>query len=122
MALVSNSMDGILFSVKKMLGIPDEDTFFDKDIILNINTALSILTQLGVGPDTGFSIYDKTAQWKDFIDDPRLESVKSFVHLKVRLLFDPPMSSAVAEAMNRMVDELTFRINVATENIKAENV
>lgn len=108
--------ESILSSIKKLLGITKEYTQFDTDIIIHINAALSILTQLGVGPAEGFSISDKTATWSDFISDSkRLESVKSYVYLKVRLLFDPPTSSAVADSMNRLISELEWRINVTVD-------
>ena len=107
-------MNSILTSIKKMLGVDEEYDCFDTDIILHINSVLMILTQLGVGPSEGFIITDKTATWKDFLKDTKkLESVKSYVYLKVKLLFDPPLSSAVMEATNRLISELEFRLNVA---------
>lgn len=109
-------MDSILTSVKKMLGIPEEYTQFDVDIILHINSVLMILTQLGVGPKSGFLIEDKHDFWEDFVDDERLEAVKSYVYLKVRLIFDPPTSSAVIESMNRTLSELEWRLNIAAES------
>lgn len=109
-------MDSILTSIKNLLGIIEECTDFDQIIIMHINSVFSILNQLGVGPATGFSIEDDSAVWSDFIDnDPRLSDVKSFVYLKVRMLFDPPLSSAVAESMNRLASELEWRINVAVD-------
>lgn len=101
------NLDSILASVKKMLGIAEEYEHFDADIIMHINTVLSILTQIGLGPDGGFSISDYTAVWSDFMDDDdQLSMVKSYLYLKVRLLFDPPLSSSVADAMNRQISEL----------------
>lgn len=110
--------DSILTSVKKLLGITEECTDFDADIIIHINSALMILTQLGVGPIEGFSIQDKTVLWTNFLgeDNQKLESVKSYVYMKVRLMFDPPSSSAVMESMNRMISELEWRLNVAAES------
>lgn len=106
----------ILDSIKKLLGIPSEVTEFDTDILIHINSVFSILTQLGVGPSSGFSIEDSSAEWSDFIgDDFRLSDVKSFVYLKTRLLFDPPASSAAMDAMNRMASELEWRINVSVD-------
>ena len=106
----------ILDSIKKLLGIPYEATEFDTDILIHINSVFSILTQLGVGPSSGFSIEDSSTEWSDFIgDDARLSDVKSFVYLKTRLLFDPPASSAAMDAMNRMVNELEWRINVSVD-------
>ena len=76
-----------------------------------------ILNQLGVGPSNGFSITDKTAVWSNFIsDNDNLEAVKSYVYMKVRLLFDPPLSSAVMECMNRMIGELEWRLNSEAES------
>ena len=109
-------MDSILTSVKKMLGIPEDYEQFDMDIIMHINSVLMILTQLGVGPEEGFAIADKTDEWDDFIgDNVLLELVKSYVYLKVRLIFDPPQSSSVIEAMNRQISEFEWRINVAVD-------
>lgn len=108
--------ESILTSIKKLLGITENYEQFDTDIIIHINTVLMILQQLGVGPKNGFSISDKTATWGDFLPDGKnMEAVKSYVLLKVRLLFDPPMSSAVMDCINRMISELEFRINVAAE-------
>lgn len=109
-------MESILTSIKKMLGITEEYTHFDQDIIMHINSVFMILTQLGVGPSEGFSIQDAYAVWTDFIPDTtKLESVKSYVYMKVKLLFDPPLSSAVTESMNRMISEFEWRLNVAVD-------
>ena len=109
--------DSILTSIKKLLGITEEYEHFDQDIIMHINSVFMILNQLGVGPSNGFSITDKTAVWSDFISEgTNLESVKSYIYLKVRLLFDPPTTSAVMESMNRMISELEFRLNVSAES------
>lgn len=108
-------MDSILISIKKLLGITEEYKHFDADLVMHINTVLSILTQLGVGPANGFSIVDSVEKWSDFVDETKYEAVKSFVHLKVKLLFDPPSSSAHIEAINRQLSELEWRLNVATE-------
>lgn len=109
--------DSILTSIKKLLGITEEYEHFDQDIIIHINSVFMILNQLGVGSSNGFSITDKTAVWSDFISEgTNLESVKSYIYLKVRLLFDPPTTSAVIESMNRMISELEFRLNVSAES------
>lgn len=109
-------MESILTSVKKTLGIVEEYECFDADLIMHINSVLSILTQLGVGPSEGFAISDKNDVWTDFFaEDSRLNSVKSYVGLKVRLLFDPPTSSAVTEAINRQISELEWRILAITD-------
>ena len=109
--------DSILTSIKSLLGIVEEYEHFDPQIIMHINSVFSILTQIGVGPAEGFSIKDKSAVWSDFIsENPKLEAVKSYMDLKVRLLFDPPMGSAVIECMNRMESELECRLNIAAED------
>lgn len=110
-------MESILTSIKKLLGITEEYDQFDPDIIMHINSVFMILTQLGVGPAEGFSIEDDTAVWADFIQDiKKLESVKTYIYLKVKLAFDPPLSSAVIESMNRLINELEWRLNVAAES------
>lgn len=109
-------MESILTSTKKMLGIPEEYEQFDMDLIIHINSVLMVLHQLGIGPTKGYSIAGKTETWQGFMgDDPRLNSVKSYVALKVRLLFDPPTSSAVMESTNRLISELEWRINVQVD-------
>ncbi|MDD2298542.1 MAG: hypothetical protein PHU69_02765 [Fermentimonas sp.] len=114
-------MESILTSIKKMLGIADEYTHFDADLIMHINSVLAILTQIGVGPAEGFSIEDKEDVWTDFIQQsPKLEFVKSYTYMKVKLLFDPPLSSAVIESTNRMISELEWRIQVAVDPVENE--
>ena len=110
-------MDSILTSVKKIIGISEEDESFDTDLIMHINSVLMILNQLGVGPEDGFSITDKSAVWTDVIGNNKLiEATKTFVGLKVRLIFDPPTSSAVLDSINKTISELEWRINVMVEN------
>lgn len=109
-------MESILTSIKKLLGIEEEYKHFDADIIIHINSVLMTLTQLGVGPSEGFSIDDETATWSDYLsDNTNLEGVKSYIHLNVKLLFDPPLSSAVIDAMERRIKEFEWRLNVAAE-------
>ena len=116
-------MDSILTSIKKLLGITEEYDHFDPDIIMHINTALSTLTQLGVGPSEGFMIGDKTATWSDFISDEKeVISVKTYVYLKVKKVFDPPLSSIVMEAMNENIKELEWRLNVSVDPGNVNNV
>ena len=106
----------ILVTIKKLLGIAEDYLEFDEDIIVHINTVFLNLTQLGVGPSEGFSIEDDTADWEDFIDDSKqLQAVKSYIYLKVKMLFDPPLSSAVIESTNRMIAELEWRLNVVVD-------
>lgn len=114
-------MDSILTSTKKMLGIAEEYKHFDMDLIMHINSVLSILTQIGVGPSEGFSIEDEDSTWDDFIPEGyNLESIKSYVYMKVRLMFDPPQSSAVMESMKNMISELEWRISVTVNPDKQE--
>lgn len=113
--------NGILTSVKKLLGIAEEYKHFDEDIIVHINSVFMILTQLGVGPSEGFSINDEFAVWTDFIgeDNKNFQSVKTYVYMKVKLIFDPPLSSAVLESMNRTISELEWRLNLAADTINS---
>ena len=109
-------MDSILTSVKKMLGITYEYTHFDADIIMHINSVFMILNQMGVGPREGFSISSDVETWDEFTNDNlTIESVKSYMYLKVGLLFDPPTSSNVLEARNRLVFELECRLNAIAD-------
>lgn len=109
-------MESILTSIKKLLGPTEEYDHFDPDIIMHINSVLSNLTLLGVGPSEGFSIQDASDTWDDFIgDDQRLNHVKTYVYLRVRLVFDPPTNSAVIKAMEEEVDKLEWLLNVAAE-------
>lgn len=106
----------ILISTKKILGISEEYTVFDLDIITHINSAFSTLTQLGVGPVDGFMIEDETAVWTDFIaDDIQYNAVKTYVFLRVRLLFDPPATSYLISAFNDQIKELEWRLNTHRE-------
>lgn len=107
--------ESILTSIKKLLG-PGADTYFDTDIIIHINTALSILTQIGVGPPEGFTIEDEFAEWSDFLDDnKKIAMVKTYVYLKVKLVFDPPTLGSVLEAHQNAITELESRISMAAE-------
>jgi hypothetical protein len=106
----------ILISTKKILGIAADYTVFDLDIITHINSAFSTLTQLGVGPPAGFMIVDDSTEWLDFVaDDLQYNSVKSYVFLKVRQLFDPPQTSYLISAVERQIQELEWRLNVHRE-------
>lgn len=115
-------MDSILQTIKKMLGPDVSCNIFDTDIIVHINSAFSTLNQLGVGPSDGFVIADGTATWSDFIPDKKnIEFVKSYVYLKVRLIFDPPSSSAVLTAIEKQISELEWRINVAVDPVSTSH-
>ena len=106
----------ILTSIKKLLGVAEDYAEFDEDIMTHINSVFLNLTQLGVGPEEGFMIKDNTAEWEDFINDSvQLQAVKTYVYLKGKLLFDPPLSSSVTESINRMIAELEWRLNAAVD-------
>ena len=109
-------MESILTSIKKLLGIAEDYTHFDNDIIMHINSVFLILTQLGVGPPDGFVIHDATALWTDFVADGKnLELIKSYTYLKVKIMFDPPLSSAVLDSTNQLIKEYEWRIQVASD-------
>lgn len=113
--------ESILTSIKKLLGIADDYTQFDADLIIHINTVLSILGQIGVGDEKRYSVVDKSTTWDTLIGyESKLDMVKTYVYLKVKLLFDPPQSSAVMEAINRTISELEWRILVATDPTENE--
>lgn len=116
-------MESILNSIKKLLGIAEDYDYFNSDIIMHINSVFATLTQLGVGPEDGFSIDDESAKWEDFLPEERmLHSVKSYMFMKVKLMFDPPLSSAVIECTKEQIKELEWRLQVAVDsaNTKSE--
>lgn len=110
--------DSILTSTKKILGVDEDYTAFDLDIMTHINSVFSILTQLGIGPSEGFMIEDASATWEDFlVTDQNLNSVKTYIYLRVRLLFDPPQTSYLIEALERQFKEIEWRLSVHREGV-----
>lgn len=110
--------DSILDSIKKVLNLSSDYTPFDQDVIMHINGVFSTLNQLGIGPEDGFMITDATAVWSDFLEgDLRLNNVKNYVYLRVRLLFDPPTIGYLNDSMKEQINELEWRINVQREGI-----
>jgi hypothetical protein len=108
--------NSILFNVKKMLGVETDYDAFDTDIINDINSVLLVLYQIGVGGSLSFSITGLSEKWSDFFGtNPVLEAVKTYVYLKVRLMFDPPTSQALIDAIGRQITELEWRFNVQAE-------
>lgn len=108
--------DSILTNTKKILGIDASYTAFDLDIITHINSVFLALNQLGIGPAAGFAIQDTTATWSDFLGtDLRLNAVKTYVYLRVRILFDPPTTSFLLDAYQKQIAELEWRLNVNWE-------
>ena len=116
---VVDPKNSILTSIKKLLGITESCTDFDTDIIMHINTILMTLNQLGVGTE-GFQIEDKNAVWSEFVESNKLAATKSYVYLRVKLLFDPPLNSAIIEAIKESIRELEWRLNVRVE-LESEN-
>ena len=112
---VVDPKNSILTSIKKLLGITESCTDFDTDIIMHINTVLMTLNQLGVGTE-GFQIEDKNAVWSEFIESNKLAATKSYIHLRVKLLFDPPLNSAIIEAIKESIRELEWRLNIRVES------
>ena len=110
-------MESILTSIKKLLGIAEEDTHFDTDVIMHINAAFSTLTQIGVGPSVGFSIQDSSKTWSNFTSRKDIESLKQYVYLKVKIVFDSTsMSAAAINSATEIIKELEWRLNAAVDN------
>lgn len=108
--------DSILKNTKKILGIGEDYTAFDVDVLTHINSAFSTLNQLGLGPVDGFSVEDETTTWDTFLaDDPKLNSVKTYVYLRVRLIFDPPATSYAIDSFKEQIKELEWRLNTNRE-------
>lgn len=112
-----NNMESILDSIKKMILGNSEETHFDMDIIIHINSVFATLNQMGVGPEETFTIDDDSTIWSEFTEDDVLfNNVKTYMYLKVKLIFDPPASSSVLAAMERQISELEWRLNVSASN------
>lgn len=108
--------ENILNSIKKLLGIPEDYTAFDQDIMMHINSVFMILSELGVGPSNGYSLKDGVEKWGDFIsDDKNLEGIKTYIYMKVKTIFDPPLNSAVLASMKELINEFEWRINNEAE-------
>jgi hypothetical protein len=108
-------MNSILNDIKKLLGLDSSYTVFDQDIIIHINSVFMILRQLGVGPEEGYKITDANNIWSEFSEDNIfIESVKTYIYLKVKMYFDPPQNSAHAQAIQAQIAELEWRLNVAS--------
>lgn len=103
-------MDSILDSIKKLLGIQPEYKSFDQDIMMHINAVFVVLNQLGIGPSEGFSINSRDIKWSKYSTELNTNLVKTYVYLKVRLMFDPPASATLVESINAMINELEWRL------------
>lgn len=109
--------DSILDSTKKILGLDSDYPHFDIDIVMHINSVFSGLTQLGVGPEDGFEIEDSSTLWVEYLGaNKKINLVKSYMYLKVRMLFDPPTTSFDITAKQEQIKEFEFRINVAIQS------
>lgn len=108
-------MESILDTIKKMLGIEIDYTHFDLDIITSINSVFMNLQQIGVGPKDGYHIQDSTNKWEEYTTAKDLEAIKTFIYLKVRLIFDPPANAFLVDAIERQLKELEWRLNVQVE-------
>ena len=117
-----NVKDSILNSIKKLLGINPADTSFDDEIMIHINSVIASLIQMGIGPqDGGYAISNASSLWSDFLGtDKRLESVKSYIYMKVRLIFDTPQQGAVIEAYERLIKEFEYRNYITKDNDRIE--
>ena len=120
--------ESILTSIKKLLGITEDYEYFDTDIKIHINSIFATLNQLGVGPKRPFKITGKVEtwdmfmlSWKDSEQKIDIEFVKTYIYLKVRLLFDPPSSSAVMQAFQEQAAEYEWRLNVACDETWLED-
>lgn len=108
--------DSILESIKKLIGPGTEHTFFDADIIMHINSAFFVLSQLGVGPNVPFVISNGSETWSDFMtDEAKFRAVVDYVYLRVRQIFDPPANSFVVSSLKEQQSELEWRLNVMAE-------
>lgn len=117
-------MDNILNTVKNVLGIAEDYSHFDSQILLHINSVFTILNQIGIGPVSGF-IADQNSKWSEFFGNKDLqqELVKSYVYIKVRLLFDPPTSSFVLDSLQKQANEYEWRLNVLVDpHVTEENI
>ena len=113
-------MESILTLIKKLAGnLEEENIDFDEEIISDINTVFSDLWEMGVGPSEPFYIEDKTSVWTDFMPEVgKLESVKTYIHLRVKLMFDPPQSQSLIASIERQIDKLEWRLSVAPDMMK----
>lgn len=114
------AISSILTSVKKNLGYEEDDESYDPDLIMYINSTLSTLQQIGIGPELGYRIEDKTATWVSFLGtDPRLNFTQSYVYMKVKLMFDPPLTSFAIKAIEDICLGLEVRLNIEHERTNA---
>ena len=110
--------DSILVTIKQMLGLTEDYDAFDTDILVDINSVMLTLHQLGIGPEAGFTVTSTEEKWGDLLgtDDVLLKAAQQYIFLKVRLIFDPPSASAHIDTMNKAISELEWRLTLQAEN------
>lgn len=115
--------ESILDSVKKVCGINYDYTAFDEEIILHTNSILMVINQIGIGGDRPFVIHGEEEAWSDFLeDDSTIEAVKTYVGLRVKVIFDHTLSSSVVNSINEITKELEWRLYVIADSGGTENV
>jgi hypothetical protein len=110
--------ESILDSTKRQLGLDPEDDSFDSEIIMHINSVFFVLTQLGVGPTNGFAILGRGEKWVDFMGAAHINAVRTYMGLKVKLIFDPPSTGPLVAAMESQANQMEWRLNVYSEEVK----
>jgi len=119
--MATNEMDSILLSIKKMIGVPKDYDVFDPDIIIHINTVFDSLNQMGVGPEEGFSISDSSTEWSEFLTfGKNSEMVKTYMYLKVRMLFDPPSNGTLSTVLSEQIKEYEWRLLIFADQLRLE--
>lgn len=116
----NTNSESILTSIKKLLGIHADCKDFDSDLIMHINSVFMVLNQLGVESEKVFSIEDEKAVWSDFTERKDFKSIKTYIYLKVKMVFDPPLSAAVQTSIKESINEFEWRLNVQAESNKEE--
>ena len=111
--------ESILNSIKKLLNISKDEHAFDTDIIIHINSVISALLQIGIGPSEGFRVSDETDTWQDYIaDEQKIDYIKTYIYLKVKMIFDPPLNSSLMQSFNETIRELEWRLHINYESTK----
>lgn len=113
---MSTNEESILMTTKRTLGLAEDYTVFDEEIATHINSVFGDLHQLGIGPADGFEIESAEAKWEDFVDDPIFSGIKSYMTLRVKMLFDPPTLGYLITAYEKMIEKAEWRLNVARED------
>lgn len=114
------NIDSILLSVKKLIGLTSDYTQFDADLIIHINSTFAVLNQLGVGPEDPFTITGNSETWDEFVSQQNTENVRSYMFMKVKMLFDPPSTATMHEAYSKSIEEMEWRLTVAADPVLNE--